>query len=496
MAVFHFTAAALLLPQLLRGASAQPDTLRVYLLAGQSEARWRLEGAARAGPARLTRSLRNRDSFLAGNMEGQAEVATMNATSGTYKNGTLAYQVFVNQTTAPLFAPLWDKATQNWTVLDDVKIWYNENKTDSGVNGSVIPSPPGWACFGSLTTGFGSNCQGNLIGPEYGFGFGMHDASPGQKMLIVKTAWGGKDLAEDFRPPSSVANVAEDPFCTAAYCLVVGHYYQVMVADLHKMLAPGAIAAMFPDLAGLAPVLSGVGWQQGWNDGCDMNKTAAYEWNMVNLVKDLRAEFGNPTLPVSITVSGFNGFNGAEETRHPPGDWINMDPHDKITTTCTVDNQCRRLDIQLSQLAAANATRHPELGGHIVTMETRQFWRDPQFSPNEGQGASARANERASARAGSARSRPSRADGGPSTRSQRTPAITLTPPPPAPHASALPCSTSSIIIGITRRRTTSSAARWPRACSRRRWREERARAQPSVQSPARPLKERLLQARQ
>ena len=40
----------------------------------------------------------------------------------------------------------------------------------------------------------------------------------------------------------------------------------------------------------------------------------------------------------------------------------------------------------LSQLAAANATRHPEMGGHMRAMETRQNWRDPQFSPNQGQG--------------------------------------------------------------------------------------------------------------
>jgi len=32
-----------------------------------------------------------------------------------------------------------------------------------------------------------------------------------------------------------------------------------VVADVHKMLAPGAIGAMFPDLAGLTPVLSGFG---------------------------------------------------------------------------------------------------------------------------------------------------------------------------------------------------------------------------------------------
>lgn len=320
------------------------------------------------------------------NAEGQAEVNTTDAATGEYLNGTLAYQVR-DPRTAELFAPLWDAASNRWVVLPDAKVWYNENGATSGVNGSVIPSSPSDATFGSLTTGFG--CQGdpNLIGPELGFGFGMRAALPaGEKFLIMKTAWGGKDLAGDFRPPSSVA--AFDPFCQGPCPNVVGHYYQVMVADVKKMLAPGAVAAMFPDLAGLAPRIAGFGWFQGWNDGCDLNMTAAYETNLVHLIKDLRAEFGDPALPVSVGVSGFDGFNGAEATRTPKSDtpWVDMAPADKIGTTCTVDRGCRRLDVALSQLAAGNATRHPELGGHVEVMETRGFWRDAQYSPNKGQG--------------------------------------------------------------------------------------------------------------
>ena len=39
--------------------------------------------------------------------------------------------------------------------------------------------------------------------PEYGFGFGLEDpasALKGEKVLLIKTAWGGKTLASDFRP--------------------------------------------------------------------------------------------------------------------------------------------------------------------------------------------------------------------------------------------------------------------------------------------------------
>ena len=120
----------------------------------------------------------------------------------------------------------------------------------------------------------------------------------------------------------------------------------------------------------------------------DLNQTAAYEANLVNLIADLRAEFKSPALPVSIAASGFNGFNGAEATRFPASDvpWVDMDPAAKIGTSCTVDHGCRRLDIVLSQLAAANATRHPALGGHVATAETRGFWRDAQFSPNRAEG--------------------------------------------------------------------------------------------------------------
>jgi hypothetical protein len=51
----------------------------------------------------------------------------------------------------------------------------------------------------------------------------------------------------------------------------------VTMANVAKMMEPGAIGKMFPDLAGMTPVISGFGWWQGWNDGCDLNSTAAYE---------------------------------------------------------------------------------------------------------------------------------------------------------------------------------------------------------------------------
>jgi hypothetical protein len=110
-------------------------------------------------------------------------------------------------------------------------------------------------------TARGGGCSGNpnLIGPEFGFGFGMQAAHPGEKMLIIKTAWGGKTIAEDFRPPSSVA----DPQGKGQWPTgpnVVGHYYTRMMTIVQQIMSPGVIAKMFPDLAGLEPQISGFGW--------------------------------------------------------------------------------------------------------------------------------------------------------------------------------------------------------------------------------------------
>ena len=331
------------------------------------------------------------------NMVGMAEVATVNKTSGRPLNGTLAYQL-TDPRTAAQFAPLWDTPQNNWTVLQNVAMWYNEvgslGKDGGMVNGSKIPGVDGVdACFGPLTVGYGAKCGANgrnNIGPELGFGFGMRQHLPaGEKFLIMKNAWGGKTLAGDFRPPSSAA--AADPYCTGPACKRSGHFWNVSVANVQKLLAKGAIGAMFPELAHMQPEIAGVGWWQGWNDGCDVNQTAAYEANMVNFIKDVRTTFSNPTLPVSIITAGFlsTAMAAAEEASRTPKNpkpWVDWSVDDKLRANCAGDRGCRREDIVLSQLAATDPSRHPELQGHAHTADTRGFWREAQYSPNRGQG--------------------------------------------------------------------------------------------------------------
>ena len=70
-------------------------------------------------------------------------------------NGTLLYQLS-DPRTAAMFAPVWDDAKGNWTILDNIKVWFNEAGIEQGVNGSIIPGVNGYdASYGSLTVGYG-----------------------------------------------------------------------------------------------------------------------------------------------------------------------------------------------------------------------------------------------------------------------------------------------------------------------------------------------------
>jgi hypothetical protein len=40
-----------------------------------------------------------------------------------------------------------------------------------------------------------------------------------------------------------------------------------MLQDVSKLLQPGVLGAIYPDLAGMTPDIAGFGWFQGWNDG-------------------------------------------------------------------------------------------------------------------------------------------------------------------------------------------------------------------------------------
>ena len=139
---------------------------------------------------------------------------------------------------------------------------------------------------GRMTAGYGSlwgkdhSKPGDMIGPEFTFGIYMSKTIK-EPILIIKTAWGGKSLHTDFRPPSAGPQPLHDSIkakikerkgdvekAQQDEDKRVGVYYRYMIEHVRKVLrdikrvVPGYDPKQGYELAGFV-------WLQAWNDWCD-----------------------------------------------------------------------------------------------------------------------------------------------------------------------------------------------------------------------------------
>jgi hypothetical protein len=262
--------------------------------------------------------------ILAGqsNMEGQA-VVDLEGKDYNDGQGTLN-ALFKDPTKAPLVKHLKNDKGE-WAVRDDVWVRYQRE------NQPLLAGP--------LTVGFSVYGDKHHFGPELQFGHVLGEHFENQ-VLLIKTAWGGKSLFKDFRPPSSGGEV--------------GPYYQKMLSDIHKAL--DNLKTDFPGYHDQGYELAGFVWYQGWNDGVDpKNAVPEYEQNLVNLIKDVRKDLKAPKLPVVIAE-----LTGAWV--EAPGAWATL---------------------RKAQAAAAD---RPEFKGNVLFVETHDFVRPAKESPNPNHG--------------------------------------------------------------------------------------------------------------
>ncbi|MSQ92985.1 MAG: sialate O-acetylesterase [Gemmataceae bacterium] len=274
------------------GDAPKPKPVKVFILAGQS------------------------------NMEGQA-VADLDGKDYNHGKGTLK-ALMNDPAKRQLFKHLKNEKGQ-WTVRDDVWVRYQREKQP--------------LLAGPLTIGFSIYGGKHHFGPELQFGHVVGDRVRSQ-ILLIKTAWGGKSLYKDFRPPSSGGEV--------------GPYFKKMLAEVR--LALDNLKTDFPKYEGQGYELAGFVWYHGWNDGVDpKNAVPEYEQNLVNLIKDVRQDLQTPQLPVVIG-----------ELTGPwvkaPGAWATL------------------------RQAQANAVSRPEFKGNAIFVETHDFVRRAEDSPNPGHG--------------------------------------------------------------------------------------------------------------
>lgn len=261
-------------------ATLSAQKLKVYILAGQS------------------------------NMQGHAKVTTFDYIGEDPK-------------TAPLLKMMVDDDGKP-RVCDDVWVSYL-----TGGRGQLGEGT------GKLTAGFGARSNptedGGKIGPEFTCGLRLRELADGP-ILIIKTAWGGKSLHTDFRPPSAGAyefqehqlaqlqknfekkgkDVAE---AKADKAKATGHYYRLMIEHVKHVL--GDIQRVCPDYDEKAGYeLAGFVWFQGWNDMVDRGTYpqrdqpggyAQYTECMAHFIRDVRRDLKADDLPFVIGVMGVGG---------------------------------------------------------------------------------------------------------------------------------------------------------------------------------------------
>jgi len=308
-----------LITTLVFAAQLQAKPLKVFILAGQS------------------------------NMEGHAKIETFD-------------YIGDDPVTAPLLKQMRG-ADGKPTVCDHVWISYLTGVGEENGEG-----------FGKLTAGYGSRQKpdqdGGKIGPEFTFGLTM-DAALDEPVLIIKTAWGGKSLHTDFRPPSA------GPYTLSAFqkenypkqeghgipkdfekwkadkVKETGHYYRLMIEHVKRVTKDiRRVCPTYDEKQGYEIV--GFAWLQGWNDlvanetypqkpGSPVRDyTQHSEW-LADFIRDVRKDLAAPKMPFVIGVLGIDGLNANS-------------------------------NINAFRVAMAAPALLPEFAGTVIAVQTAPFW--------------------------------------------------------------------------------------------------------------------------
>lgn len=242
---------------------------------------------------------------------------------------------------------------------------------------SVDTAVPEGERHGRLTAGYGASGRGSKIGPELTFGIYTQQRVD-EPILVIKTAWGGKSLNTDFRPPSAGPyefnaqqlenlkkqgkNIAQ---ARADRAKMTGQYYRLMMEHIKKVL--DNIKRVYPAYDAKAGYeLDGFVWFQGWNDMVDRgtypNRAqsggyAQYSEVMAHFIRDVRKDLSAPKLPFVIGVMGVGGpveKYGPDQKRY-----------------AGIHSEFRK--------AMAVPAKLPEFKGNVTAVFTENYW-DHQLS--------------------------------------------------------------------------------------------------------------------
>lgn len=183
--------------------------------------------------------------------------------------------LFSGQSNMVSMASVTDLSADQKKTIDDIMI---------NVSGDCDPSKKGkWL---SLGPGFGS--QSVNFGMELFFGKTLADSMPDKKIAFIKNAINGSSLGNSngWLPPSSNNGTG-------------GTHYQNLMRHIDEAI--GSFHTAF-DTSLYYPRWAGFIWLQGESDAMSQNLADAYQNNLENLIKDIRARLESPDLPVILPM--------------------------------------------------------------------------------------------------------------------------------------------------------------------------------------------------
>jgi hypothetical protein len=284
-------------------AIAADDTLKVYLMAGQSN----MEGQGYTW-----------DNFATVNTWN---VPSLDYLSGSSPNST-AYLASLPESVYG-FKQSFDRSWMGsrndaWSVnylSSNGQVLQVRNVQDTALGDDSLPAYP--TGIQPLSPGFGKNgsigvrSQGTNMTPSYfglelGMGHKLGDVMQ-SPLMMFKSSRGGTTMAIDWRPPSAVAD--RGGAVGSNYTNTMNRFTGFL-DGLDADMANGVLDDKYGGATGYEVV--GFVWMQGWNEQYDQNggptsaqMIAEYAENMVDLVEDIRAADGRipNNLPTIIVES-------------------------------------------------------------------------------------------------------------------------------------------------------------------------------------------------
>jgi len=211
-------------------------------------------------------------------VSGSLMVVTIILCNSFISHGKTAVPVFLlsgQSNMAGYVGSVNDLTAEQKKDVDNVKIYMNGDGDGGKINK--------W-----LTLGPGFGAYSFFIGPELSLGRTLSDSMPGTKIAFIKHSVGGTYLAkaDHWLPPSSNNGNG-------------GGLYKAMMSTIDKAMK--SFNSAF-DTTQYTPRWAGFVWFQGEFDAYEMGFSNAYEKNLTNLIKDIRAALEVEDLPVIIPM--------------------------------------------------------------------------------------------------------------------------------------------------------------------------------------------------